>query len=71
MAVLLVSPTYFGVCSHIGDLTRVCHSEGIPLIVDEAHELQEIPDRTNTRNPTSVHAYGVFSSTEYQDITEE
>ena len=36
-AVLVVSPTYFGVCSHIGDLARVCHSQAIPLIVDEAH----------------------------------
>jgi arginine/lysine/ornithine decarboxylase len=36
-AVLVVSPTYFGVCSHIGELARVCHSQGIPLIVDEAH----------------------------------
>ncbi|KAG0567948.1 hypothetical protein KC19_7G174100 [Ceratodon purpureus] len=36
-AVLVVSPTYFGVCSHIGDLAHVCHSQDIPLIVDEAH----------------------------------
>jgi arginine/lysine/ornithine decarboxylase len=36
-AVLVVSPTYFGVCSHVGDLARVCHSQGIPLIIDEAH----------------------------------
>lgn len=36
-AVLVVSPTYFGACSDITALARVCHSHGVPLIVDEAH----------------------------------
>lgn len=36
-AVLVVSPTYFGVCSHIADLAHVCHLHDVPLIVDEAH----------------------------------
>ncbi|KAA6423748.1 MAG: hypothetical protein FRX49_06319, partial [Trebouxia sp. A1-2] len=36
-AVLVVSPTYFGVCSDISGLTDVCHKSHVPLIVDEAH----------------------------------
>lgn len=36
-AVLVVSPTYFGVCSDLHELARVCHSHSTPLIVDEAH----------------------------------
>lgn len=36
-AVLVVSPTYFGTCSDIAALARVCRLRGVPLIVDEAH----------------------------------
>lgn len=36
-AVLVVSPTYFGVGSHISALAHVCHSHNVPLLVDEAH----------------------------------
>lgn len=36
-AVLLTSPTYDGVVSDIGEIARVVHSYGLPLIVDEAH----------------------------------
>ncbi|MFP4220303.1 MAG: aminotransferase class I/II-fold pyridoxal phosphate-dependent enzyme [Phormidium sp.] len=36
-AVLVVSPTYHGICSDIGQLAACCHRHGIPLIVDEAH----------------------------------
>ncbi|BFI28458.1 arginine decarboxylase [Marchantia polymorpha subsp. ruderalis] len=36
-AVLVVSPTYFGVCSSIDAVAKVCHDNGVPLIVDEAH----------------------------------
>ena len=36
-AVLLVSPTYYGVCSPLHEIARVCHDRGIPLLVDEAH----------------------------------
>ena len=36
-AVLVVSPTYFGICSHVGHIATICHSHGVPLIVDEAH----------------------------------
>jgi len=36
-AVLLVSPTYHGICSDIGAIAALAHSHGIPLLVDEAH----------------------------------
>lgn len=36
-AVLVVSPTYFGICSHVGHIATICHSHGVPLIIDEAH----------------------------------
>ncbi|KAL2641942.1 hypothetical protein R1flu_009529 [Riccia fluitans] len=36
-AVLVVSPTYFGVCSSIERISEVCRSHEVALIVDEAH----------------------------------
>lgn len=36
-AVLVVSPTYYGVCSPLREIAAVCHAHGIPLLVDEAH----------------------------------
>ncbi|WP_022766731.1 aminotransferase class I/II-fold pyridoxal phosphate-dependent enzyme [Butyrivibrio sp. XPD2006] len=36
-AVFITSPTYEGKCSDIEGIARVCHDEGIILIVDEAH----------------------------------
>lgn len=36
-AVMLVSPTYHGVCSDIANIAQIAHSHGIPLLVDEAH----------------------------------
>lgn len=36
-AVLIVSPTYDGIVSDIGNIAKVVHGHGIPLIVDEAH----------------------------------
>lgn len=36
-AVCLVSPTYYGICSDIRAIAHICHSRGIPLLVDEAH----------------------------------
>lgn len=36
-ALMLVSPTYDGVISDITGLCTLCHSRGIPVIVDEAH----------------------------------
>ncbi|MEL6603459.1 MAG: aminotransferase class I/II-fold pyridoxal phosphate-dependent enzyme [Cyanobacteria bacterium J06614_10] len=36
-AVLLVSPTYHGICSDIAAIAQLTHARDIPLIVDEAH----------------------------------
>ena len=36
-AVFAVSPSYYGFCSDIRGLAKICHDKNIPLIVDEAH----------------------------------
>lgn len=36
-AVLIVSPTYEGICAETGAIAALCHAQGIPLLVDEAH----------------------------------
>ena len=36
-AVMMVYPTYFGVCGDIEKIARLTHSYNIPLLVDEAH----------------------------------
>lgn len=36
-AVLLVSPTYHGLCSDVGAIAALAHHHGIPLLIDEAH----------------------------------
>lgn len=36
-AVLLVSPTYHGICSNVGAIAALAHHHGIPLLIDEAH----------------------------------
>ncbi|KAH6798539.1 hypothetical protein C2S51_035023 [Perilla frutescens var. frutescens] len=36
-AVLVVSPSYHGICSDIGAISELCHKNKIPVIVDEAH----------------------------------
>ncbi|KAB2026970.1 hypothetical protein ERO13_D05G001400v2 [Gossypium hirsutum] len=36
-AVFITSPTYHGICSNLTDISKLCHSYEIPVIVDEAH----------------------------------
>ncbi|HEY9657067.1 MAG TPA: lysine decarboxylase, partial [Allocoleopsis sp.] len=36
-AVLIVSPTYYGVCSDVASIAQITHQYRIPLLVDEAH----------------------------------
>ncbi|XP_019103385.1 uncharacterized protein LOC104886783 isoform X2 [Beta vulgaris subsp. vulgaris] len=36
-AVFITSPTYHGICSNLKEISYLCHSWDIPLIVDEAH----------------------------------
>jgi arginine decarboxylase len=35
--VLVVSPTYYGVCCDVQALASIAHAHGLPLLVDEAH----------------------------------
>ncbi len=36
-AVMLVAPSYEGICGETGAIAHLCHGRGIPLLVDEAH----------------------------------
>lgn len=36
-AVLITSPTYYGLCADIAEMAKICHAHKIPLLVDEAH----------------------------------
>lgn len=36
-AVLIVSPTYYGVCAEVQAIAEIAHQHNIPLLVDEAH----------------------------------
>jgi len=36
-AVMMVYPTYYGVCGDVAAIAQLAHQHGIPLLVDEAH----------------------------------
>lgn len=36
-AILINNPTYYGVCSHIKEITRLAHESNMGVLVDEAH----------------------------------
>jgi arginine decarboxylase len=36
-AVLVINPTYFGVCANLREIVELVHSYDIPVLVDEAH----------------------------------
>lgn len=36
-AVLIVSPTYHGICSPVAEIAAIVHQHNLPLVVDEAH----------------------------------
>jgi arginine decarboxylase len=36
-AVLVINPTYFGVCANLKEIVELVHSYDIPVLVDEAH----------------------------------
>lgn len=36
-AVLVINPTYFGVCTNLREIVELVHSHNIPVLVDEAH----------------------------------
>jgi arginine decarboxylase len=63
VAVIAVSPTYFGAVADVGGLAEVAHGRGVPLVVDEAWGAHL---RFCTRLPTSALESGadvVLSST--------
>ncbi len=36
-AVLVNNPTYYGICSHLKEITALAHSNGMLVLADEAH----------------------------------
>jgi arginine/lysine/ornithine decarboxylase len=36
-AILIVSPTYYGVCGDIAPIAQLAHAHNLPLLIDEAH----------------------------------
>ena len=36
-AVLVTSPNYYGILQNIPQLAEICHTHGVPLLVDAAH----------------------------------
>ncbi|MGC4375490.1 aminotransferase class I/II-fold pyridoxal phosphate-dependent enzyme [Fictibacillus sp. Mic-4] len=36
-AVLVINPTYFGICANLKEIVEISHSYSIPVLVDEAH----------------------------------
>ncbi|MCA1295109.1 aminotransferase class I/II-fold pyridoxal phosphate-dependent enzyme [Paenibacillus sp. alder61] len=66
-AVLVINPTYFGVCAHLKDIVDLAHSYHVPVLVDEAHGVhihfhEELPMSAMQAGAdmaaTSVHKLG-------------
>ncbi|MFC5532278.1 aminotransferase class I/II-fold pyridoxal phosphate-dependent enzyme [Cohnella yongneupensis] len=36
-AVLIINPTYFGICTHLKEIVDLVHEYDVPVLVDEAH----------------------------------
>ena len=36
-AILITSPSYYGICPDVGTIAKIAHGRNIPLLVDEAH----------------------------------
>ncbi len=58
-AIVIVSPTYDGVISDVGQIAKIAHSYHIPLIVDEAHGAHfgfhpYFPDNSNRKGADVV-----------------
>ncbi|WP_409341169.1 aminotransferase class I/II-fold pyridoxal phosphate-dependent enzyme [Paenibacillus sp. MBLB4367] len=66
-AVLVINPTYFGVCANLKEIVELVHSYNIPVLVDEAHGVlihfhEELPvsamEAGADMAATSVHKLG-------------
>lgn len=55
-AVIITSPTYYGLCSDIETISRSCHNRGIPLLVDEAHGAHFASDSRFPENAITLGA---------------
>ena len=55
-AVMISSPTYYGIGRDIEELARLCHSYRIPLIVDEAHGAHFPASKRFPKNATRLGA---------------
>lgn len=53
-AVLITSPNYYGQCVDIKEISQICHSKKLPLLVDEAHGAHFI---ASDRFPTNSVLY--------------
>ncbi|KAA9004010.1 aminotransferase class I/II-fold pyridoxal phosphate-dependent enzyme [Paenibacillus spiritus] len=65
--VLVINPTYFGVCADLRSIVELAHSYGVPVLVDEAHGVlihfhEELPMSAMQAGAdmaaTSVHKLG-------------
>lgn len=60
-AVLITSPTYYGICSDIKRIAQECHMHGKPLLVDEAHGAHfiasdKLPDSSSLYADLACHS---------------
>lgn len=61
-AVIVTSPTYYGLCADIEKIAEQCHKHGIPLLVDEAHGAHFIADGRFPRPAVTLGADAVCQS---------
>jgi lysine decarboxylase len=57
-AVLVTRPSYYGLARELSRVAEVCHAQGVPLIVDEAHggHMRFLPDRVDGRLASRIAA---------------
>lgn len=60
VSVVVPSPNYYGICSDISAISRVCHSHGAVLIVDQAHgaHLKFMGEEVSATYPQSAEEGG-------------
>ena len=61
-AVLITSPTYYGICEDIEKLSEICHRYNVPLLVDEAHGAHFIADESLPQSAVKSGADAVCQS---------
>ncbi len=61
-AVLVTSPTYYGLCADVEAIVVSCHKRGIPLLVDEAHGAHFAADERFPKSALALCADAVCQS---------